>query len=1004
MAEETEVFSVVLDARMAQFEKQMTQAANKTDANLNRIEKKMAHANNRLRRGLEFRGFDARSAAAFKDVERRLMGLRGMAVGGLATFGVGLGASELLRSLREEEEAARRLEAVLKTTGYAAGMSQQDIAKWAEELERRTGRGAAEIQTVAAQLATFTSIGRNEFLKAIEVADDLAATFGGDLQANLDAVARALDDPIKGFGNLQKRGFALADSELKRVKAHLAAGESAKAQGIILENLSKQVQGAAEATNQGLTKSLNELRKQADDTFKTFADEHGTAAAVAAMNVAAGSAKWLGENMDVVLNAAKVLAVFMATRYAVSIGVATASTLATAAASMKAKGAIEALTAAMARNPATLAAVGVAALAAGLFELDRRMQSGRDEAAKLRNAHTALEKAADAYAEAARAAAIATGEGAKAAKEAAAAKRDEAIATRDAAEAKLSDARATLAQVQAQAARQNQFERYNIRGDRPGAFGPGSRLSREDQKRARLAEEDIRETTKSIADAQAKIDEADRILAGGGSTQVEFDAKPDNKAAKAAEQRRRLLEDLKAQTSLEVASLGEQLARVRELEREAEIRTRIRQLEDAGFTKAQARTESGKVQAQLDKARAEAMAREEGQLQRGWGLDIARLDESWATVRALEDEIELREMTLALAKVTTDEASAQAKAESILLSIRAARLDAAQRGLDMAREEHRLQVAQLSGNRQLAKQLQDQAAIRDRTKAYQAEGFGLNAADAEKRASDEVTRERAAATYGEHKELFASAFSDGVRAAMTGDPQGFLSNQFGSFAETMLQKAGEQIYDAVFGGVSAVTEGAAQGAAIATAAAPGLIASGASSGAALAASAGPGLVAAGAAAGRAYALAANASKAFSFLPGFSIGGYTGPGGVNQPAGIVHRGEVVFSQRDVARHGGVGTVEAMRRGLPGYAAGGAVGRSVIPQVNAAVSQVQGINRQPIIVEQHLHNSFEGAVMTEDLLRAMDEKAMLAQAGAVAQVAGASAEQQRKSMYRTRRGPF
>ncbi|WP_460005899.1 phage tail length tape measure family protein [Methylorubrum rhodinum] len=58
--------------------------------------------------------------------------------------------------------------------------------------------------------------------------------------------------------------------------------------------------------------------------------------------------------------------------------------------------------------------------------------------------------------------------------------------------------------------------------------------------------------------------------------------------------------------------------------------------------------------------------------------------------------------------------------------------------------------------------------------------------------------------------------------------------------------------------------------------------------------------------------------------GFARGGYTGHGGRFQPAGIVHRGEVVWSQDDVARVGGVAVAEAMRRGLPGYASGGPVG--------------------------------------------------------------------------------
>lgn len=53
--------------------------------------------------------------------------------------------------------------------------------------------------------------------------------------------------------------------------------------------------------------------------------------------------------------------------------------------------------------------------------------------------------------------------------------------------------------------------------------------------------------------------------------------------------------------------------------------------------------------------------------------------------------------------------------------------------------------------------------------------------------------------------------------------------------------------------------------------------------------------------------------AFALTKGFSGGGYTGPGGVNEPAGIVHKGEVVWSQADVRRSGGVAAVEAMRKG-------------------------------------------------------------------------------------------
>lgn len=53
--------------------------------------------------------------------------------------------------------------------------------------------------------------------------------------------------------------------------------------------------------------------------------------------------------------------------------------------------------------------------------------------------------------------------------------------------------------------------------------------------------------------------------------------------------------------------------------------------------------------------------------------------------------------------------------------------------------------------------------------------------------------------------------------------------------------------------------------------------------------------------------------------GYSTGGYTGAGRVNEAAGIVHKGEVVFSQRDVAKFGGWHAVEALRRGGAGVLA-------------------------------------------------------------------------------------
>ena len=68
--------------------------------------------------------------------------------------------------------------------------------------------------------------------------------------------------------------------------------------------------------------------------------------------------------------------------------------------------------------------------------------------------------------------------------------------------------------------------------------------------------------------------------------------------------------------------------------------------------------------------------------------------------------------------------------------------------------------------------------------------------------------------------------------------------------------------------------------------------------------------------------------------GYSTGGYTGAGGVNTPAGIVHKGEVVFNQRDVARFGGWRVLDKIRKA--GLTALGSILPSSAPETRPALA--------------------------------------------------------------------
>ncbi|MFX2553380.1 phage tail tape measure protein [Enterobacter roggenkampii] len=67
--------------------------------------------------------------------------------------------------------------------------------------------------------------------------------------------------------------------------------------------------------------------------------------------------------------------------------------------------------------------------------------------------------------------------------------------------------------------------------------------------------------------------------------------------------------------------------------------------------------------------------------------------------------------------------------------------------------------------------------------------------------------------------------------------------------------------------------------------------------------------------------------------GFDVGGYTGHGGKYEPAGVVHRGEFVFTKESTSRIGVANLYRLMR----GYATGGLVGGG-----SAAASGIGGIN--------------------------------------------------------------
>jgi TP901 family phage tail tape measure protein len=89
-----------------------------------------------------------------------------------------------------------------------------------------------------------------------------------------------------------------------------------------------------------------------------------------------------------------------------------------------------------------------------------------------------------------------------------------------------------------------------------------------------------------------------------------------------------------------------------------------------------------------------------------------------------------------------------------------------------------------------------------------------------------------------------------------------------------------------------------------------------------------------------------AQNGMQTVGGYAGGGYTGPGGKYEYAGPVHRGEVVWSQEDVAAHGGPRRVDRMRRSR-GYADGGIVIRGDSSDLRDAIQDATNLMARSLV---------------------------------------------------------
>lgn len=176
--------------------------------------------------------------------------------------------SAIVRATAEAEKAMGALEHAVKNNAGAAAVTAPQLAAMASELQGLTTYGDEAIMGMQSLLLTFRQIAGPEFKRAQAAVLDLATVLGQDLETSAKMVGRALADPVKGMAALSRAGVVLDQGQQALIKRLAETGQTAQAQGLLLDELEKKFGGAAEAARNTFAGALVGLKNAFGDLLE----------------------------------------------------------------------------------------------------------------------------------------------------------------------------------------------------------------------------------------------------------------------------------------------------------------------------------------------------------------------------------------------------------------------------------------------------------------------------------------------------------------------------------------------------------------------------------------------------------------------------------------------------------------------------------------------------------------------------------------------------------------
>ncbi len=130
----------------------------------------------------------------------------GAAIAGVVSVA---GLVSVMKRVRDETIAAEQeqaqLAAALKSTGNAAGFSQEQLNDMAASMSKATTYSAGELNQAQTRLLAYVNVAGEQFPRAMRAAMDMGTRLGMNLNQSMETVAKALDKPSTGMQSLQRQ-------------------------------------------------------------------------------------------------------------------------------------------------------------------------------------------------------------------------------------------------------------------------------------------------------------------------------------------------------------------------------------------------------------------------------------------------------------------------------------------------------------------------------------------------------------------------------------------------------------------------------------------------------------------------------------------------------------------------------------------------------------------------------------------------------------------------------